>query len=113
LSGAKGILAFDGACGFCRRQAERWLGRIGERADLVPFQQCMDRFPEIPRSAWESAVHLIEPDGRVLTGARAILRVLASTPRAARVLDLAERVPGLLPLVERIYRFAARHRHRL
>jgi predicted DCC family thiol-disulfide oxidoreductase YuxK len=107
-------LVYDGECAFCRTHVEHLRRRVGDRVVVVPFQEIGDRFPEIPRDAFARQVHLITADGRIATGAEAILRASARRSAAARlVLTGYHRVPGLRPLAEAVYRLVARNRHRL
>jgi predicted DCC family thiol-disulfide oxidoreductase YuxK len=75
------LLIFDGDCNFCRRWIARWEKGTGPCVDYVEFQKIGGRFPEIPRTAYEQAVQLIELDGRVLSGADAVLRLLDFAPQ--------------------------------
>ncbi len=70
-------MIYDGDCGFCRGWIRRWQLATGDRVEYAPFQEAAERFPHIPREQFARAVHLIEPNGDVLTGARAVFRSLA------------------------------------
>ncbi len=103
-------MIYDGDCTFCRTWIEYWQCLTGDQVDYVPFQTAADRFPQIPRQDFESAVHFIGPDGSVSKGAHAVFKALACVPRYQRLLGWYERVPGVAPLTERIYRLIAAHR---
>ncbi|HEY3242518.1 MAG TPA: DCC1-like thiol-disulfide oxidoreductase family protein [Phycisphaerae bacterium] len=106
-------MIYDGDCAFCAYWIGRWHARTGERVEYAPYQEAAGRFPEIPRTRFERAVHLIEPDGRVSSGAEAVFRVLPYARRsaaAAAMLWLYRRVPGVAALCEWAYRFVAGHR---
>jgi predicted DCC family thiol-disulfide oxidoreductase YuxK len=68
------------------------------------------RFPEVPGGQLETAVQLIEADGRVYGGAEAVFRALAHHPHKGWVLDWYERSPVFARVTEWGYRLVARHR---
>jgi len=106
------LVVYDGECGFCMRWVER-LRRWSKGAlDFAPFQEAAALFPPIPREEFERSVQLVETDGRVFSGAEAVLRALAHCPRArARALLWCYlRLPGFAAVSEAVYRFVARHR---
>ena len=88
------------------------LAATGERVEYVPFQdECIGgNFPELSRSALESAAHLLELDGSVYSGAEAGFRALAHNPDHATLLKWYEHSPLFADLTERAYRFVASHR---
>jgi len=73
----KPLVLFDGDCRFCQLWAKRWQNRWGARLDVRPWQSEHSRFPEIPLSAFEEALQLVEPNGRVRAGADAVLHARA------------------------------------
>ena len=109
---AKAVMIYDGDCSFCSRWIHRWQQTIGSRLDYLPFQDLgvAARFPEVPRGQFETAVQLVETDGRVYGGAEAVFRALAHTPRRGRLLDWYERSPVFARASEWAYRLVARHR---
>jgi len=104
------LLVFDGDCPFCRAWVDRWQRITGDRADYVAYQELGDRFPDIPREAFASAVQLFLPDGSVFSSAHAVFRLLALVPGESVPLWLHERVPGFRPVAETVYKLVARHR---
>jgi predicted DCC family thiol-disulfide oxidoreductase YuxK len=106
----KPLVIFDGDCRFCRRWIERWREMTGGAVEYEPYQEAATRFPEIPREAFEQALHLIDKDGTVYRGADAVFRSLG-TVRGGRILIWCyEHVPGFAPATETAYRFVARNR---
>ena len=105
-------MVFDGDCNFCRRWIKRWQSITGGRVDYLPFQdpQIGARFPELAREQFEAAVQLIEPDGRVYSGAEAVFRSLAHHPYLRWALWLFQHLPGVEPITGCCYRFVAKHR---
>lgn len=108
----KPLLVFDGECKFCRYWVERWRRVTEDQIDYAPFQDpsVTNRFPDLPRAEFESAVHLIEPGGRVFRGAEAVLRSLAVNPAKRWALWIYQKVPGAAGLAEWAYRRIARNR---
>jgi predicted DCC family thiol-disulfide oxidoreductase YuxK len=104
------LLIFDGDCAFCRRWIERWKQTTGDQVEYAPLQneQIGEQFPEISREQLQSAVHFVEPDGRVTHGAEAVFRSLAVKRRWP--LWGYENVSGFAPASELAYRTVARHR---
>lgn len=106
----KPLMIYDGDCSFCGHWIRRWKETTGGRVDYEPLQneEVISRFPEIPREHLQSAVHLIEPDGRVTRGAEAVFRSLAEVRE--RWLRFYQTVPEFAAVSEAAYRFVARHR---
>lgn len=107
----KPVLIYDGNCGFCRCWLAWARQSLGDRLEYLPLQDphIPGRFPNLSRDRLEESVHLVEPDGTVYCGARAVFEALelgwSSLPiRAYR------RIPGVGPVSELGYRFVARHR---
>ncbi len=106
----KPLLVYDGDCGFCKLWVARWREITAERIDYAPLQETAARFPEVPRAAFERAVKLIEPDGRVWTSAEAVFRSLGASRRFAFGRWSYEHLPGFAPVTEAAYAFIAGHR---
>ncbi len=99
-------MVYDGDCGFCKLWIARWREITAGAVEYRPWQEAADRFPEIPRAAFAEAVKLIEPDGRVYSGAAAVSRSLGRSFWRWSY----ERVPGVAPVSDAAYRFVAGHR---
>ena len=108
----KPLLIFDGDCNFCRVWVHRWQHATGDYVEYVPFQDpsLAERYPELPRAGFETAVHLIEPDGRVFNGAEAAFRALGHSPHESILLAWYARRPWFARTSEVIYRFVASRR---
>ncbi|MFW5968769.1 MAG: lipase maturation factor family protein [Persicimonas sp.] len=106
----RAALIWDGDCGFCKRSVLRLADSVGERLRYVTYQRVHDRFDEIDEEDFERSVHLVEPDGRVYTGAEAIFRALDRAPGGSRLLSLYEHIPGFGPVSEWVYRRIANNR---
>jgi predicted DCC family thiol-disulfide oxidoreductase YuxK len=101
---------YDGACDFCRRWIARWKRSFCERVEVIPYQEIVGRFPEVPEERFREAIHLREPSGRWTRGAEAVVRALATAPGRRWPLRLYRRLPGIAPVSEWIYRAVAGHR---
>ncbi len=102
------LLIWDGDCHFCRHWIERWKVETAGCVDYEKSQDVADRFPEIPREQFQKSVVLIEPDGKVYTGAQAVCRSLQSRSRWLQ--KAYEHVPGFAAVSEFAYGFIARRR---
>jgi lipase maturation factor 1 len=108
--GGAPLVVYDGDCASCRAWVARGRRLTGPAVEYASYPEVAARFPEIGRDRFRSAVHLIEPDGRVSRGAEAVFRALALARRQGWLLWLYERVPGLARASEAVYRLVARHR---
>ncbi|HWM23869.1 MAG TPA: lipase maturation factor family protein [Chthoniobacterales bacterium] len=106
----KPLLIFDGDCHFCRRWIERWRELTAGAVEYAPFQEVAERFPEIPREAFDRSVQFIETDGTVFSGAEAVFRSLGHKRRRRWLIWCYERVPGFAAITETAYRLVARNR---
>lgn len=106
----KPTLFWDGDCHFCRRWVERWNETTSGAVDYVPFQQIGDRFGEIPRENLQRAATLIEPDGAVHSGAKAIFRALRYRPSRRWLSWSYDHVPGFAAVSEAFYKLISRNR---
>lgn len=105
------LLLFDGGCRFCQQWAGHWRTDFAGRLDVAPSRSERGRFPEIPPTAYDAALQLIEPDGAVFSGACAALRARChGRGRRGVLLPIYESVPGAPALMEFGYRIVARHR---
>ncbi len=109
---SKWTLIFDGDCRFCRRQVgavKRWdsAGRI----DPVAYQVAELEPYGVSLKAAEQAMHLVAPSGAVWSGAAAARELFRLLP-VLRPLAWLFRVPGVMFVTERAYRWVARRRHR-
>ena len=69
------VVLFDGDCDFCRCRVDRWKASCGDRIGFLPYREAMDRFPVLSERDLKEAVHLVEPDGAILNGAAAVVRL--------------------------------------
>src|SRR5437868_1381149 len=107
------LLVYDGDCGFCGRWIERWRSRTGDRVRYLPFARAgLATRRLIPRAAAKRSVQLVEPAGRVSTGAMAVFRALRRAP-GLRLLTWIGRLPIVRNIAEWVYQRVANHRRTL
>src|SRR5947199_8193091 len=98
---AKPLLIFDGDCHFCRRWIERWREMMRGSVEYAAFQEVAERFPEIPRAAFEQAVHFIDREGAAYRGAEAVFRSLGR--KAGVWIWCYKHLAGFAPVTETAY----------
>ena len=105
-------MVYDGDCNFCSLCVHRWQHTTDGHLEYLSFQDpaVAARFPEVPRSEFETAVQLVETNGSVCGGAEAIFRALAYNPRKGWLLDWYLRSPVFARTSEWGYALVARHR---
>jgi predicted DCC family thiol-disulfide oxidoreductase YuxK len=104
------LLVFDGDCSFCRAWVEYWQRLTGDRVLYTPYQEVGDRFPDLPRKDFASAVTLFLPGEEAKSGAYAVFSLLALVPGKSWMLWLYSHLPGFALISELVYRTIARHR---
>jgi predicted DCC family thiol-disulfide oxidoreductase YuxK len=110
MSQARPTLVYDGDCGICRYWVDYWQGLTGDRVIYRPYQEAAVDFPAIALEAFQHAIQLIEPDGKIYSGAAATYRVLRHVPGRGAWWWLYAHIPGFAPASERFYTFIARRR---
>ncbi len=108
---AKPVLLYDGECGFCRRRVEGLRARVGDAVAFEPYQRATGL--DIPEADLVRAVHFVDGNGEVSSGAEAVLRARAAGGRRGALLWMYGRVPGFARVAEWGYRWVARNRGRL
>jgi lipase maturation factor 1 len=105
-------MLYDGECGFCALWVRRWQHATAGQVDYLPFQdpKVRELFPEAPLDTLASAVHLVETDGSVYSGAEAAFRALAYHREERWLLEWYEHSAGFAWASERTYGFIAKHR---
>lgn len=109
---SKPLLVYDGDCHFCGLWIRRWRQWTGDAVEYLPAQdpRIAEQFPEIPPTAFDTAVQLITPAGIVYSGAEAVFRSLAGNPAWGWLLRGYEDFPLFARLSEWAYRLVAEHR---
>ncbi len=106
----RSLLVWDGACHFCRRWVERWKEITSGDVGYEASQNIGGRFPEIPREEFERSLVLIESDGSVFTGAKAVFRSLRSRSSKRWLSWSYEHVPGFAAVSESFYKIITTNR---
>ena len=103
-------LVYDGDCGVCRYWVTYWRDLVAESVVFRPYQEAAADFPAIPIEAFQKSIQLIEPDGRIFSGAAATFRVLRLVPGRSAWWWCYSRLPGFAAVSEYGYAFFARRR---
>lgn len=103
-------LVYDGDCGICLYWVSYWQLLTGDRVCYRTYQDAATDFPSIPLDDFKRSIQLIEPGGRISSGAAATYRVLSYAPGHGGWSWLYEQVPGVAPASECAYTFLSRRR---
>jgi predicted DCC family thiol-disulfide oxidoreductase YuxK len=108
------VVIYDGACRFCVGQARRLESLVGGRARFESFRDpgVLERHAQLTREGCERALQVVEPDGRVRSGAEAVVHTLALR-KGFTALKWLYRLPVVRQLFDLGYRQVARNRFRL
>ena len=114
MSDAVPALVYDGRCRLCVASVERMRAWVGDRIRYESFRDpgVLARHPQLTAEQCERGAQLILPDGRVWSGAGAVVHALAVRPLLAPLAWLYG-VPGLRQLADAAYGVVARNRMRL
>src|SRR5580704_11623912 len=104
------LLIYDGDCGFCKYWIRYWQALTGASVTYAPYQQVGEQYPEIPVAAFQRAVQYVAPDGKIASGAEAVLLSLSHASGKGWWLTLYRRVPAFAVIAEDLYAFVASHR---
>lgn len=111
----RAVIIYDEDCPICRKAAY-WVERTkrGDVLELLPCQAeaARNRFPFMEKSICMKAMQLILPDGRMLSGEKALPEVINRLRRYHWVAWLF-RLPGSGILSHAFYRWFAGRRYRI
>jgi predicted DCC family thiol-disulfide oxidoreductase YuxK len=112
---ACGVVIYDGACAFCRKQAARiraWDTR--GRFELVARQTpgLEERFPKLAQADFNTGMRVVLRSGEIPVGADAAYEIARGLPRT-RWFAWIYRVPGLKQIARGAYGWVAANRYRL
>ncbi len=111
----RGLLIFDGDCGFCTtsaRFATRWVDRR-DRYDIQPWQQVDLAQYGLTEADCIEAAQFVRPDGSVVAAHLAIAEGLKHGAPLWRPLGHLVMLPGVRWLAGRVYTWVADHRYAL
>ncbi|RVU86558.1 DUF393 domain-containing protein [Leucothrix sargassi] len=112
----KATVYHDGECPLCRKEialmqkidtskAIRWVDINKDSQALkeagITFEQAMDR------------IHVADESQQMHTGVAGFMKAWAHLPYYRRIVPVIKHTPFLLPVMERVYNFFAKHRLRL
>jgi predicted DCC family thiol-disulfide oxidoreductase YuxK len=108
-------LIYDGECSFCQHQVDRLMRlsdqlRIEARSYHAPH--AIDEFPSLSMEDCAEATQLIDPSGRIHSGADAVVYLMLHS-RRWRWLGWLARLPGVKRLLRWVYARIAQRRYRL
>ena len=105
------LLIYDGDCRFCFRWIVRWQRTFNDKVDVAPFQLVAGHFAEdLPIECFQSAIRLIEPDGKVYAGAEAVFRALNYGSGGSKAYWCYRHLPGFGLCARAAYQVVAAHR---
>ena len=104
------LLIYDGDCGFCKYWVRYWQALTGPSVTYAPYQEVGEQYPEIPVAAFQRAVQYVAPDGKIASGAEAVVLSLSHASGKGFWLTLYRRVPAFAVIAEDLYAFVASHR---
>ena len=111
----RGLLIFDGDCGFCTTSARfvsRWVDRR-DRYDVRPWQELDLGSLGVTEADCIEAAQFVRRDGSVVAGHRAIAAGLTHGAPLWRPLGHLLTLPGVSQLAARVYAWVADHRYAL
>lgn len=112
------LMLYDGDCGFCASWIKRWKLHTGDSIDYLTAQEYLDapkalQPVEIPSENLDRAVHLIDPDLTVSSGAQAVFKCLKDVPGKGHWFRLYEKSRSFACLSEWGYQRIANSRQLL
>ncbi len=99
------LLIYDGDCGFCKYWVRYWQALTGPSVTYAPYQQVGGQYPEIPVAAFQRAVQYVAPDGKIASGAEAVVLALSHASGKGFWLTLYRQVPAFAVIAEDLLRF--------
>jgi predicted DCC family thiol-disulfide oxidoreductase YuxK len=106
-------LLYDGTCGFCTLVVERAVDRLPDRVTWLPWQSADLGAYGVSEAEASRSVQLVDPSGRVESGAAAVARVLVLSGGAWSLLGRLLLAPPVSYVAEAVYRVVALVRGRL
>ena len=110
----KPILIFDGDCKFCTDWVKRAQTVSGSNIEYLPSSEAQLSFPAINPEEFQTAVQFIRKDGSRISGAAAVLELLASFHPCLKILHKAYHRSRLFQsIADHAYKIIAENRRYL
>ncbi|WP_392893143.1 thiol-disulfide oxidoreductase DCC family protein [Streptomyces sp. LN699] len=108
------VLAFDGDCGFCQTVINKISARGLPSLNAVPWQFLPDAVTQPHRGRLNQEVLVLHHDQVIASGAQALAEYMRHSPGLRYQLAAAAiQAPLVRTAAQHIYRWIARHRHRM
>lgn len=107
------LLVFDGDCAFCTRSVRFVERRIRRHPRIVAWQSLDLAEWGLTQAECEEAVQWIDVDGTRASAQLAVARTLVYGGRGWALLGRVVAAPGIRAVAGVVYRWVARHRHRM
>jgi predicted DCC family thiol-disulfide oxidoreductase YuxK len=109
----KTVLIYDASCPVCSKTV-KWIegNEVKNSFEMLPCgSKILDaRFPNVDRAACEQAIHLVLPDGAVLSGEKALPEIFKRL-RRYRSAAILFKLPGAAIVSRILYRWFADRRY--
>ena len=109
----RALMIFDGECGICTSSANAIRRWIRPDCDIEPWQRTDIAAFGLTETECTQAVQFVTAERRVLSGSRAVMRMLRTAPQPWPVLGAIGDAPGVAWVADRVYRWIAANRDRL
>ena len=110
--GPRGLVIFDGECGFCRRWIRRMNSWFRRHPDSVAWQQADLDNLGLTADQCREALQFVGEDLRTHAGSDAVARILITAGVPSAVAGRLMLLPGLRQVAQAAYRWVADNRHR-
>mgnify|MGYP006188992721 CR=1 FL=1 len=107
------VLIWDGNCGFCKYWKIRWENMAKDTLNFCTIEEAKLAFPELEQNQLQKSIHLIEENGEVCFGAKAVFKSFEVMGKNESLIRLYESSPCFRTSCEKIYELVARNRREL
>jgi len=108
--GARGLLIFDGECGFCRRWVRFMTSWFAKHPTPVAWQQANLGELGLTPEQCNAAVQFVSADLRISSGSDAAARVLIVAGLPFNIAGFVMLLPGVRNIAQWAYRWVANNR---
>ena len=110
--GDRGLLIFDGQCGFCRRWVRYMESWLRKHPKAVAWQSLTLSNFGVTEAQCSEAVQFVSRTGKVSSGSDAAAQVLRIAGFPFNIAGLVLLIPGIKWTAQRAYKWVANNRHR-